>query len=609
MLFIRGIQNILLLSSLIFFTSVSDAQNSLTEPVIEDLQNFTDDFIQKNSILRIKNSQSMFDKSVRKPKRGLLPEAVFKSLGYRLRDPFIVLPPELSTHLYRSGDNQTLYFEELHDLEKIWALLSSTRARVIGEDSWVSKQVNRNVVLDAIDTWYRIAHKSQYTTWLRELKRELVKESRDLAFNKEEFSKKNYGQANIQVLELLADNALLRQYLDAESAYLFLRTDARDLPKTVLNKAQYGFEEKLFCQPDSTQMQIGNIFLKASFPHLITILNSDDVVDKVWQLAEASRILSKKLLRSPSDKQLQAANYVLSETVLRMMLELNQKRLNKFSQNDDNFFVDMNENHTFTDGLQQIEEYIELQNEIFNLILKDIFIANERISSANLIIFLACIDSADTHSNTMKVIQIVENYYFKGLDFPQAITIKKDVLTLKKRWNGKRLMSHSSFVAQQEKSQQVTVLRKAEQKTKNLKIKLIPLPSVESKSNIVKSDSISDASSKQAAQWLLEKGWKLSSYEDMQKLTQEDGYSIQIITTSSVSEAVDAARRYAVNDEVKVYLSSVTVNGVLERRYKVLVTFLSGGISSERIKGLQKKAAKNKSFLKPYWVINKDILR
>lgn len=603
MLFIHCISRALLLSLLIFFTSVSGAQSILTEPVIENLQQFTDDFIQKNTALRVKNSQSLFEKSVRKPKKGLLPESMFKSLGYRLRDPFIALPPELSTHLYQLEGDENLYFEALHDLEKIWALLRSTHARATGADTWVNELVNENVVLDAVDSWYRTAHKNQYIIWLRELKIALVKEDEILAYNKEEFSEEAYGQANIQVLELLADNALLRQYLDTESAYLFLRTDSRDLPENAINKTQYDFNQKVFCHPDSTQMQIGNIYLKANFPEIVVALKSNTVGNKVWQLTEVSRVLSKKLLASPTNKQLQAANYVLSDTVLRMVSELNQKRLNKFSQNVDNFFIDMKAKHVFTGELQNIEEYIELQNEIFNLILKDIFISNERISSANLIIFRSCRNNADSQSDVMKVVQLVESNHFKGLDFPQSITIKKDVLTLKQRWNGKRLISNSSLLVQQDMNRKADVLGIVEQSIKANDLKFVePI-------NVKKLDSIIGATSEQAAQWLLDEGWELSSYEYMQKLTQESGYSVQVITTSSPSEAASTAKRYAVNDEVKVYLSSVTIDNVVEKRYKVLVTFFTGKINAEESKELLEKAIETKGFFKLYSTIREDLIR
>ena len=102
-------------------------------------------------------------------------------------------------------------------------------------------------------------------------------------------------------------------------------------------------------------------------------------------------------------------------------------------------------------------------------------------------------------------------------------------------------------------------------------------------------DSIKFATNSDAGKWLEKNGFILSSAEEIIELTNERGYSIQVLTTSSASEAASVAKRFSIDNDVKVYLSSVVVDGVVEKRYKILATFWTGLVSAEKLQELQER--------------------
>ena len=122
-------------------------------------------------------------------------------------------------------------------------------------------------------------------------------------------------------------------------------------------------------------------------------------------------------------------------------------------------------------------------------------------------------------------------------------------------------------------------------------------------------DSVIGVSSDQAAALLKKEGFTLSSHQEMLDLTSVRGYSVQVLTTSSPSEAASVARRYNKSEDVKVYLSSVTIDDVVEKRYKILVTFFSGQVNAEKLQELESKAQRLKGFLKRFHEIHDDLMR
>ena len=227
----------------------STATNSDVVPQSEpDLSMFIESVLKQNTELRKKNSQTLFAKLVNKKETGLLPIEVYKSLGFRLREPFLVQTPEISTRFYTIADDSNLYFQQLFDLEKTWALLSTTLSRVSLKDDF-SELIDQNVALDSVDLWYRVANNQQYNQWLIELKNQIKIAGKNIELNKDEFSESDFGKMKIKNLELLSDNTQLMQFFDTESAYLFTRSGARNLPKNRKNPL-YDFSKQAFCSPN-----------------------------------------------------------------------------------------------------------------------------------------------------------------------------------------------------------------------------------------------------------------------------------------------------------------------------------------------------------------------
>jgi len=573
--FLSLISTLLLLQSTIVaqektISERPDVQNSNNQAVFSevnskvvpqeqaDLAMFINKVLLNNIELRKKNSQKLFIKLVNKQETGLLPIEVYKSLGVRLRDPFLVQIPEISTRFYNTDDDSNLYFQQLFDLEKTWALLSTTFSRISQKDNF-STLIEQNVALDSVDLWYRMTNNQQYNQWLIELSNQI----------------KIAGKA---------------QFFDTEAAYLFARTGTRRLPEN-RKKTVYNFAQLAICSPNIELSQIGTLYLKTNHPDVLDVMDHESLRQQIWNLSQNAREFSKKLLLDPENQQLKAVNYVLSDFTLNLILQLNHKRLNAFSENQNNFFVKQN-NNVFTDeSLSRLTEFINFQNEAYGLKVLDAFVAAERVASLNLQLFRGCVQLYDDKQNTKSFAQAAESQHFFGLNFPVATNVPGAINKLVKNWDGS---SYSIIASQPE----VSVLPVSN----NQKIP----PSF---SSPALQDSIISANSEQAAKLLKKEGFVLSGYDEIINLTNDRGYSIQILTTSSASEAAAKALLLSKSEQVKVYLSSVKIDGIVEKRYKVLVTFLSGSVSDEKTDELKIKAEQLKGFLKPYRSIRKDLVR
>ena len=612
-----------------FSSSYAQNTNSQEEQFEAGLIVFIDTVLQKNELLRSENSQKLFSKLVKKTETGLLPKAVYKSLGYRLREPFISQVPETSTRLYQASENTDLYFQVLHDLEKAWALLHTTKERIVDPEGWFDSLVQQNIALDAVHVWYRMRHNRQYSRWLGELKKQLKITNKQIFSNKDEYSEPDFGQLNIKNLELVADNTQLTQFLDTESAYLFARTGDRVFPEKLITSS-YQFNQTALCQPKIDLMQVGNIYLNSSYPELIEVLKGDDIKQKVWQLTQVSRDLSKKLLTTPQNQQLFAANYVLSDSVLSLILQLNHQRLNAFNANKETFFLPLEKN-TYSQE-SRLNEFIHFQNQVFDLMLIDSFIASERVASTNLRLFRDCLQLQDTTESLNDFVASVQTHYFIGINVPEAVLVQKTIQQVASRWNGEQFSkstniakientpnvstssdvllnddssNNRSSINETKPKEEVDINKAAARQALALAVSNNAIPAI----SPIKIDSIVDANFDQAAALLQKEGFILSSYQEILDLTSVSGYSVQVLTTSSPAEAAFIARKYNKSEDVKVYLSSVTTNGIVGKRYKILVTFFAGRVSAEKFKELQLKAQNLKGFLKHFRQIRNDLIR
>ena len=565
-----------------------------------DLATFIDSIVLKNTELRKKNSQNLFAKLVNKKETSLLPIEVYKSLGFRLRDPFLVQTPEISTRFYTIEDDSNLYFQQLFDLEKTWALLSTTLSRVSNKDSF-SELIEQNVALDSVDLWYRIANNQQYNQWLIELKSQIKVSGRNIELNKEEFSESSFGKMKVKNLELLADNTQLTQFFDTEAAYLFTRSSARTLPENRKNPV-YDFSQQVFCSPNNELSETGNFFLKTNHPDVLNVINHESLRQKIWNLSQSAKEFSKKLLLDPKNQQLKAVNYVLSDFTLSLIVQLNHKRLNAYAANRNEFFLEQSKNTFPYEISSRLTEFINFQNDIYGMKVLDAFVAAERVAFLNLQLLRGCVQLFDDKKSTKRFAQTAESQRFVGLNFPVATNVKDLLNQVIASWDGssysRKLLPTNAYEEVANDSPQ------APQIVKNQPSKIRSTKTSEFAST--RSDSILGVNSDQAAVLLKNAGFELSNYKEILELTSTRGYSIQVLTTSSASEAAAKARRMTQFGEVKVYLSSVIVNGIIENRYKVLVMFQKGQLSAAKYAEFSSKANQIRGFVKRFKQIRKD---
>ena len=588
----------------------STATNSDVVPQSEpDLSMFIESVLKQNTELRKKNSQTLFAKLVNKKETGLLPIEVYKSLGFRLREPFLVQTPEISTRFYTIADDSNLYFQQLFDLEKTWALLSTTLSRVSLKDDF-SELIDQNVALDSVDLWYRVANNQQYNQWLIELKNQIKIAGKNIELNKDEFSESDFGKMKIKNLELLSDNTQLMQFFDTESAYLFTRSGARNLPKNRKNPL-YDFSKQAFCSPNIDLSEKGILYLKTNHPDVLDAMDHESLRQQIWNLFQNAREFSKKLLLDPENQQLKAVNYVLSDFTLNLILQLNHKRLNAYATNQSEFFSEQSKNTFPYEPASRLSEFINFQNEIYGSKVLDSFIAAERVASMNLQLLRDCVQLYDDKQSTKRFAQTAESQRFLSLNYPEATNVEGSLNQIVTSWDGSNYSrglnpkSESAAVAKNSvPAPQAVKKQSAPQvvKSQSSKIRLTKT----SESTSTRSDSIIGVNSDRAAVLLINAGFELSSHEEVLELTSTRGYSIQVLTTSSASEAAAKARRMTQFGEVKVYLSSVNVNGVIENRYKVLVMFQKGRISAAKYAELSAKANEIRGYVKRYKQIRKD---
>ena len=581
------------------------SEAEIPEPQI-GLEKFIELVLLKNIELRKKNSQKLFEKLVINKETNLLPIEVYKSLGFRLRDPFLVQPSEISTRLYTVAEDSKLYFQELLDLEKTWALLSTTRSRVLEKDNF-SKLIEQNVALDSFDLWYRMTNNQQYNQWLVELKQQIRTAGKNIEVNKEEFAESDFGKMKIKNLELLADNSQLTQFFDTEAAYLFTRFGERNLPTDNLDK--YNFAQKAICFPKAGLSQIGIAFLKENYPEVIERVTKGSLKQKIWQLSQSARELSKQLLRDPQNQQLQAVNYFLSDITLSSILLLNHERLNAYAENSNSFFAEQSNNNFSYHASSRLIEFINFQNHLYGLKILDSFLANERVASLNLQLLRGCVQLYGEDKSISNFVQSGESLHFESLNFPAATNVFNRLNQLSASWDGtkyikKPYQENTGEVIAKKPSQIDIVQPKAANVVKE---QLSKTPVQVSSSKINSSDSIIGVSAADAATLLENAGFKFTNYAEILELTKRRGYTIQVLTTSSASEAAEKARRMTQEvGEVKVYLSSVIVEGVKENRFKVLVTFFSGQANPAKYAELSSQANQIRGFIKRYKQVKRD---
>jgi len=131
------------------------------------------DYLAKNINPRIRVSRNFIDRSSIESNGRLPSKALFQSLGYRVRDSFVTVPPELSSRSFKNPE-KLLLAKLIQDTETTWALLDSTQARLNsfdglnkGHPSWEVGVIRRNLLLEAVGYWYQLRNQEKYDRGFR----------------------------------------------------------------------------------------------------------------------------------------------------------------------------------------------------------------------------------------------------------------------------------------------------------------------------------------------------------------------------------------------------------------------------------------------------------
>ncbi len=377
------------------------------------LDAFISIYIDENSTLRVKNAKNLYNKVLESPKTDLLFDSIYKTLGYKNRNISVSMPPELSSHGFK-GNQELLTRGLITSLENTFALLDSTLQRInYIDDTWIEPTVRKNLILNAIHTWYRNSFNNEYVQVLDDLNEKSLIKLKNISKNRFNLEKKLWNQTQIELFGLREDTSALSQYFLLENSKIYLNTGFQTLP----NKSQLlslQLNQQKFCPANPEKFEPGVEFLTRSFPKEMQQINSSDIDDKKasWTIYQVSQKLAKRSLIFSNKSQMKSAVHVLTDLVLEKILLLNQRRLNQFLAKPDSFFH--NEKQPFY--FQSINVMQTSLYEISELVLVDYLLASERTAFANLIIHRQCGLNGGTQEPLIKLSEMLNNQYTENLN-------------------------------------------------------------------------------------------------------------------------------------------------------------------------------------------------
>lgn len=286
---------------------------------------------------RARTSRSLIDRSGIEGNGRLPSKSLFQSLGYRVRDAYVSMPPELLSRPFKSIEN-SLYGDQVQSLETTWALLDSTQARLqseggleVGRQDWEVAIVRRNLLLEAIGYWYQLRNQENHTDWLLRLG-----DKSDALFNEISDARENYDVQDLRsqelvLLSLRTDVAELFQFHTSEQARLYNRIERRILPEGN-TETPTEFTNKLECEADDDIAAKGVAYLNRYYSKQVNAIRSSKSTKvSVYELNELARKVSTQALalraeRLSSIEQSYRQKAVIAQQVRVKEIELLEKR-------------------------------------------------------------------------------------------------------------------------------------------------------------------------------------------------------------------------------------------------------------------------------------------
>lgn len=259
------------------------------------------DYLAKNIHPRSIASRNLIDRSDIESKGRLPSKALYQSLGYRVRDAFVVLPPELSTRSIINPED-ILLAQVIQDSETTWALLDTTKERLKskggleeGRKDWEVSIIRRNLLSEAIGYWYQMRNQELYNQGITRLDNTTNIQVDEISQARQDYDVEDLRDKELTLLGMKTDIALMFQFNSSEQARLYNRIDSRTLPNG--SKKTTKINRTLSCTIDSQLEKQGNTVLEAQYASQVEkIRNNTNQKAAVYELNQLAREISSKAL-------------------------------------------------------------------------------------------------------------------------------------------------------------------------------------------------------------------------------------------------------------------------------------------------------------------------
>lgn len=313
-------------------TAVVDVESkAISQSELEpqsSLSRYLREYLAQNIGHRARTSRSLIDRSGIEGNGRLPSKSLFQSLGYRLRDAFVAMPPELSSRNFQDAES-TLYPKLIEDLETTWALLDTTRARLTseggleaGRQDWEVAVTRRNLLLEAIAYWYQMRNQSDHSDWLIRLGDHSDDLYQEISNARQNYDVQDQREHEFVLLNLRADVASLFQFYSSEQARLYNRIGQRVLP-TRLDDEQPNFTQLLSCGPDDARYQEGWGYLNRYYQKRVNTIRGSNHKAAIYELNNLAREVSAQVLESHSAR----LNAIERDYVVKRAQALEQRAL------------------------------------------------------------------------------------------------------------------------------------------------------------------------------------------------------------------------------------------------------------------------------------------
>ena len=264
-------------------------------------------YLAKNINPRSNTSRALIDRSGIESNGRLPSKALYQSLGYRVRDAFVALPPELSTRGI-SNPEATLLGQLIQDTETTWALLDTTKERLKskggleqGRKDWEVSITRRNLLSEAVGYWFQMSNQTLYNQGITRLDNTTNAQFDEITQARQNYDVEDLRDKELALLGMRSDIALIFQFYSSEQARLFNRIDSRSLPNG--NKRKDALNKILSCTIDSELKSQGSKFLEENYAAQIEkIRDNENKKSALYELNKLAREISSKALETHAKK-------------------------------------------------------------------------------------------------------------------------------------------------------------------------------------------------------------------------------------------------------------------------------------------------------------------